>query len=154
MGIRTLTLVAALTTTLPAIAMADAMEDAIDARQGYYQMVKHNAGMLFAMAQGKMDYDAKSASTHAGNLSALANLDTGSMWPEGSDKASMPGKTRALPVIWETFPAIMDKQGDFVKAADMLAANAGNGLDALRANIGPLGASCKGCHDTYRAKEF
>ena len=153
MRIRTLTLIAALTTTLPAVAMADALEDAIDARQGYYQMVKHNAGMLFAMAQGKMDYDAKKASAHADNLSALANLDTESMWPMGSDKTSMPGKTRALAVVWETFPAIMEKNQAFTDAAANLAANAGT-IDGLRANIGALGASCKGCHDTYRAKDF
>ncbi len=155
MRIQPLALVAALTTVaLPAIAVADAADDAIKARQGYYQMVKHNAGMLFGMAKGDIAYDAEMANTHAGNLSALANLNTGSMWPQGSDKASKPGKTRALPVAWETFPAIMEKQDAFVKASGALAANAGGGLDALRANIGPLGASCKGCHDTYRAKEF
>ena len=154
MRIRTLTLIAALSTALPAIAMADALEDAVEARQGYYQVVKHNAGMLFGMAKGDVAYDAATASAHAQNLSALSKLDTGSMWPQGSDKASLPGKTRALPVIWETFPAIMDKQADFVKASETLAANAGNGFDALRADVGALGASCKGCHDTYRAKDF
>ncbi len=154
MRVRSLMLLAALATSVPVLAMADAREDAIEARQGYYRMVKHNAGMLFGMVKGDIPYDAAGATTHAKNLSALANLDTGSMWPEGSDKASMPGKTRALPVAWETFPAIMEKQAAFVKAAETLAANAGNGPDALRADIGALGASCKGCHETYRARDF
>jgi len=37
--------------------------------------------------------------------------------------------------------------------AAVLAAEAGNGLDALRAAIGDVGKSCKGCHDEYRAKK-
>ncbi len=154
MRIRTLTLIAAMATTLPAIAMADALDDAIEARQGYYQVVKHNAGLLFGMAKGAVDYDAATATAHAENLKTLAMMNTGSMWPAGSDKAAKPGKTRALPVIWETFPAILEKQTAFVTASTTLAENAGGGLDALRANIGALGASCKGCHDTYRAKDF
>lgn len=155
MRISSLTVIAALATVaLPAIATADALDDAIKARQGYYQVVRHNAGMLFGMAKGEIAYDAATATAHADNLQTLAAMNNTSMWPVGSDKASRPGKTRALPVIWETFPAIGEKAQAFSAASTALAANAGGGLDALRANIGALGASCSGCHDTYRAKEF
>lgn len=155
MRVHTFTLVAAaLAASLPTLVAADAAEDAIDARQGYYQVVKHNAGLLFAMAKGGVAYDAEQAATSAKNLEVLANMNIASMWPEGSDKTAKPGKTRALPVIWETYPAILDKQKAFIDASTTLAANAGGGLDGLRANIGALGASCSGCHDTYRAKDF
>ena len=152
MRLTSLTLIAAL--ALPTLAVADSIEDAIDARQGYYQVVKHNAGMLFGMAQGKIDYDAAKAAGAAKDLQALANLDNGGMWPAGSSKADRPGKTRALPVIWETYPAILEKAEAFKKATATLAASAGNGVDALRGDIGALGQSCTGCHDTYRAKDF
>ena len=155
MQIRSLTLIAAtLAAAVPAIALGHADDDNIKARQGYYQMVSHNAGALFGMAQGKVAYDAEAAQTHAANLEMLATMNTASMWPAGTDKASKPGQTRALPVIWETYPAILEKNKAFADASAALVENAGNGLDALRANIGPLGASCKGCHETYRAKDF
>jgi len=155
MRIRSLPLIAAaLAVALPAIAVADAADDAIKARQGYWQVVSHNAGMLFGMAKGEIAYDAATAKAHADNLSALAAMDTGSMWPAGSDNVARAGKTRAMPVLWETFPAVMDKHAGFRAAAGTLAANAGNGPDALRANIGALGASCGACHDIYRAKNF
>ncbi len=152
MRLTSLTLIAAF--ALPTLAIADPIDDAIDARQGYYQVVKHNAGMLFGMAQGKIDYDAAKAASAAADLQTLANLNNGGMWPMGSSKLDKPGKTRALPVIWETYPAIAEKSNAFKAATATLAGSAGNGLDALRADIGALGNSCKGCHDTYRAKDF
>lgn len=141
-----------LTAALPAF--ADDIDDAIKARQGYYQMLSANAGALFGMAKGEVAYDAAQASTHAQNLELLSQLNNSALWPAGSSNADRPGKTRALPVIWSTFPAIGEKAQAFNGAAATLAATAGGGLDSLRANIGALGASCKGCHDTYRAKTF
>jgi len=135
-------------------ALADNIDDAIKARQGYYQVVSHNTGALFAMAKGDVDYNADTALAHAKNLEALANMNNASMWIPGSSKEDRKGKTRALPVIWSTYPAIGEKGKAFQEAATTLAMTAGEGLDQLRANVGALGASCKGCHETYRAKDF
>ena len=136
-------------------AMANkAMEEMVQARQGYYKLVKHNAGQLFAMAKGDMAYDAKKAAKAANNLKTLSMLDLGTLYMPGSSKEEMPGKTRALKKIWDTFPEIGKKGAAFKQAVDAMAANAGNGLDALRANAGALGGSCKGCHDNYRADTF
>lgn len=148
-----MTLAAGIALTATA-SVAGPLEDAIDARRGYYQVVKFNAGPLFAMAKGNVDYDAEAASTYAANLAALAQMNTAAMWPAGSDNEAMAGKTRALPVIWSTFPAVLDKNKAFTDAAVALGAAAGNGLDALRPAVGALGQSCSGCHDTYRAKGF
>lgn len=144
--------VGVLTAALPAF--ADNIDDAIKARQGYYQVVKLNAGALFAMAKGDVPYDADAATSHARNLELLSQLNNSAMWPAGSSNADRPGKTRALPVIWTTFPAVGEKAQAFDDATAKLAMTAGGGLDSLRADIGALGASCKGCHDTYRAKAF
>jgi len=135
-------------------AFADNIDDTIKARQGYFQLVKHNAGVLFGMAKGDIAYDADQASAHAANLDALAKLNSSSLWVPGSSKTDRPGKTRALANIWTTFPAIGEKSKAFGDATAKLAGSAGGGLDALRADIGGLGASCKGCHETYRAKDF
>lgn len=136
-------------------AMADkAAEGKIKARQGYYQLVVNNAGQLFGMAKGEIDYDAAQATTAANNLKILTTLETGGLWAAGTSKEEMPGKTRALKKIWDTYPAIGEKLDAFKKAVDAMAANAGNGLDALRANAGALGGACKSCHDDFRAEKF
>ena len=147
-----LAMTGAVTATAPVF--ADDIDDTIKARQGYFDLVSHNSGMLFAMAKGDVDYNADDATAHAKNLELLSQMDTKTLWPEGSSKEDRPGKTRALPVIWSTYPAIGEKFKAFSDASTKLASSAGGGLDSLRADIGALGASCKGCHETYRAKDF
>lgn len=131
-----------------------ALEGKIKARQGYYQLISNNAGTLFGMAKGDIDYDAKTATTAANNLKTLMMLENGALWSPGTSKEEMPGKTRALKKIWDTYPAIADKGAALNKAIDAMAGSAGGGLDGLRANIGALGGACKACHDDFRAKNF
>jgi len=124
---------------LSTTALAEGPHDkAIKARQSMFQLYSFSTGVLGDMAKGKIEYNAELAQEMADNLNAAANLGQSAFWPAGSDNSnSENARTRALPKIWETFP---------------VAAEAGNGLDALRSNMGAVGKSCKGCHDTYRAK--
>jgi len=149
-----LVVLAGLATAIPTLASADDINDAIKARQGYYQNVSFNAGKLFAMAQGTLPYDAAAATTAATNLKLLSDIDTSALWPQGSSNIDRPGVTRARPEIWSTFPAILDKAQDWKNAIAVMSTQAGGGIDALRANIGALGASCGACHDNFRAKTF
>ncbi|MDH3714430.1 MAG: cytochrome c [Gammaproteobacteria bacterium] len=145
-----------LTTALcsPAIMAApDANEKAINARRGEMQLRSFNAGPLFAMAKGKMAYDAKQASMHANNLSLLTKLNNGAAWPKGSDNKAYSGKTRALPKIWND-SNVGDKGKAYKNAVMSLASSAGNGLDALKSSVSELGKTCKGCHDDFRAEDF
>lgn len=143
------------TTLLCGAAMADGPHDkAIKARQAMFQLYSFSAGVLGAMAKGEMDYNAELAQEMADNLNAAANLGQSAFWPAGSDNSNPDNlKNRALPKIWETFPAIADNAQDLKDAASVLAAEAGNGLDALRGSMGAVGKSCKACHDEYRAKK-
>ena len=63
------------------------------------------------------------------------------------------GDTKALPEIWKDpakFKAAADKmQAEIVKLA--AAAKTGN-LANLKAAFGPVGDTCKACHDDFRAK--
>ena len=133
---------------------ADKLEDAVKARQSYYQVVKFNAGPLFAMMKGSMDYDAETAQTHANNLKTLTALKNGAMWPKGSSKTDLPGKTRALPAIWEAGSTIGEKSANFGNAVAELAEAAGKGKDAMVPKVRALGAACSACHKDNRAKEF
>lgn len=136
-------------------ALAEGPHDkAIKARQAMFQLYSFSAGMLGAMAKGKMDYDAALAQELADNLNAAANLGQSAFWPPGSDNSNPENmKTRALPKIWETFPAIGENSQQLKDATAVLATEAGNGLDALKSSMGAVGKSCKGCHDEYRAKK-
>lgn len=139
---------------LAAPAFADAIEDAIKARQGYFDIAALNFGPLVGMAKGQVDYDAEAAQMYADNLSALASMHVAPLFPAGSDNVAAKGKTRALPKIWEDGDGFAEKVEAFTVAAGKISEAAGGGLDGLRPAVGALGESCGGCHDTYRAKDF
>ena len=142
-----------LTLSATSFAAKDPLLKAIKARQGEMQLRSFNAGPLFGMAKGKIDYDAELAKKLAGNLKLMLDLDNGRAWAKGSDNENYAGKTTALPKIWTTYPEISDYGKKFAMAVNELAAVAGDGRDALKSKIGALGKSCKGCHDEFREKE-
>lgn len=129
-------------------------DDAIKGRQAMFQTYNFNMGILGAMAKGKMEYNADIAIQSSANLHAAASFGQAAMWPAGSDNET-PGnsRTRALPAIWSNFSDVASKSDALKKATEELSTQAGGGLDALKSAMGDVGASCKGCHDDYRAKK-
>ena len=147
---RWLVVLLGLTLTLSASAAGDPNEKAIAARVAVMKLQSWYAGPLFAMAKGDMEYDADMARTYAAALHTMAVIEGGAMWPEGTGNDAYPDHTRALPEIWLS-PDVGEKGMALSEAASALAAVAGDGLDALRSNIGAVGNACKGCHDDFRA---
>ena len=141
------------TLAAPGFAAKDPLKDAIKARQGEMQLRSFNAGPLFGMAKGDIEYDAELATKLAGNLKLMLDLDTSREWPKGSDIDNYMGDTTALPEIWTTYPEIANYGKKYAQAVNDLAAVAGNGRDALKSKLGALGKSCKGCHDEFREKQ-
>lgn len=138
---------------IPAFAAKDPNLKAIKARQGVMQLRSFNAGPMFGMAKGKVEYDAELAGMLANNLLMMTKINIGRAWPKGTDNVAYKGKTAALPEVWSTYPEVAEKGKAYVKAVTELAAVAGNGVDALKSKIGALGKSCKGCHDDFREKK-
>jgi cytochrome c556 len=136
-----------------AFAADDPLLKAIKARQGEMQLRSFNAGPLFGMAKGDIEYDAEMAKKLVGNLKLQLDLDMSRAWPKGSDNTAYPGKTTALPDIWTTYPEISEYGKKYAMAVNALAAVAGDGRDALKSKIGDIGKSCKGCHDEFREKK-
>ena len=139
--------------------VASAQEDhsgAVKARQAYMQLNGYFMGQLAAIAKGQVPYDAAQATGVAGNLLALSTMDAGAMWPAGSgnDNPALAGKTRALPEIWTTFPAVIEKAGAMTKALETMVEAAGTDLASLQGAFGAVGAGCGGCHRSFRAEKF
>jgi cytochrome c556 len=142
-----------LSLSLPGLAAKDPKKGAIKARQGEMQLRAYFAGPLFAMAKGKMEYDAAKASMLADNLVKLLDIDIRSSWVKGTDNENYPDDTTTLPKLWTTYPEIGKYGKKYATAVRELASVAGQGQDQLKSKIGALGKSCKGCHDDFREKK-
>lgn len=132
-------------------ASAQGQNPAVAARQGHMQVYDLNLGILGNMARGNTEYDAEIAQTAADNLLTMAGVSQRFYWVPGTDNASIEG-TSALPAIWAEGSTIGEIGARFLPAAEGLSAAAGQGLDAMRAAIGPLGGVCGDCHQSFRAR--
>jgi cytochrome c556 len=136
---------------LPGAALAqDAIQNALKARQGQFNIMALNLGVLGGMARGNMDYDAATAQAAADNLVAVSQIAQSFNWPEGSDNMSIDA-TRALPAIWDNLDDVVAKWEAFGTEAAALAAVAGTGAEALGPALGAVGGTCQACHEAYRA---
>jgi len=146
------TIACALSIACVGTVQAQDADRAVKARQSLMQLYAHYLGTLGGMAKGEIEYNAEAAGTAATSLAALASVDQSAMWPQGSDTEALGEKTAALPAIWTTYPAVVEKGQAFGQAAQAMAEVAGNDLDSLKAAMGDLGASCGGCHKEFRLK--
>ena len=136
----------------PAVAQSFAQpfakpEDAIAYRKAGFTVLGRHFGVVAAMANGRIPWDAKVASENADIALVVARLPYAGFLP-GPERG---GNTKAEPKIWtETaqFNAAAQKmQDEMGKLA--VAAKSGN-QEQLRTQVGATGASCKACHDSYR----
>ncbi|MEO7245451.1 MAG: cytochrome c [Rubrivivax sp.] len=142
---------ACLLTALPAAAQFQKSQDAIQYRQSLMTLQNFHLGRLFAMAQGKVPYDAKRAADDAAIVAAI-NPSTLVGFGSGTDKG---GSNRARPEIWTNaadFKAKAEQAATAVAALNQ-AAKVGT-VDALKEAVGPVGQACKACHDDYRAEKY
>ncbi|SHI32447.1 c-type cytochrome [Wenxinia saemankumensis] len=135
-----------------AAAQSDPLEAAAEARESHMHLYQTNLGVLGGMARGNMDYDAEAAQAAADNLASLSDLDERFYWVEGSSSEEI-DDTRALPAIWENMDDFMAKSDALHEAAVAMAEVAGDGVEAVQAQMGALGGACGSCHETYRAAD-
>jgi cytochrome c556 len=138
--------VAGIATALPAAAQFAKPEQAIKYRQSAMALQVNHMGRLFAMANGKVPFDAKVAAEQI-EIVAMLNKLQFVAFVDGSDK----GDTRAKPEIWtqkDKFKAAEAKSHEDV--AKLVAAGKTGDFDQFKAAVGAVGQSCKGCHDEFR----
>ena len=129
---------------------AQTADRSIKYRQGIMQAQGWHMGVLGGMAKGTRPYDKDVAMRSAKYVDQLIDMPWEGFGP-GTERGA---PTRAKPEIWKD-KAKFDKHGQDAKIETAkLAAAAGNGLDALRAAIGPVGRACQNCHDDFQNKDL
>jgi cytochrome c556 len=148
LGPAALGLVTALT-ALPAAAQFQKPEQAIKYRQSAMSLQNTHVGRLFAMANGRVPFDAKVAAENIEVISMLNHLQF-SAFIDGTDK----GDTRAKPEIWtekDKFTAAINKSQEDVNK--LVATGKSGNIDQIKTAVGAVAQSCKACHDTYRKEQ-
>jgi len=142
-------LAAGLATALPAAAQFQRPDQAIKYRQSAMALQSNHFGRVFAMASGRVPFDAKVAAEQIEVVAMLNRLQFAA-FVDGSDKG---GNTRAKPEIWtekdKWTAAVARSQDDVNKLA---AAGRSGNFEQIKAGVSAVAASCKGCHDDFQAK--
>lgn len=118
-------------------------------RQSLFQLIRSNMGPLGGMAKGAIPYDTAVMETNGLRLEQLATMMSDYF---DVDTRKFNVDTSAKPEIWQDFNTFSGKADDLIKAAQalQLAAQSGN-EKAYRRAIGGVGATCKSCHDDFKA---
>lgn len=122
-------------------------DDAVDYRQGAFQVFKWNMGPMGAMASGDMPFDSDLVAKHAEQLNRVADMP----WQGFTDDSNI-SDSDALPAVWSNRARFDELAREFEKAAaDLNAlAQAGAGQSELRGAIGAVGRACRTCHDDFK----
>jgi cytochrome c556 len=135
-----------LATALPAAAQFAKPEDAVKYRKAAFTVMAAHFGRVGAMVQGRVPFDAAAAQANMEIANSMAKLPFTAFGP-GTDG----GDTRAKPNIWSDNAKFVAASNKMVEEMGKLntAAKSGN-LDQIKAAFGPVGQSCKACHDDFR----
>ncbi|RRH78005.1 c-type cytochrome [Falsigemmobacter faecalis] len=142
---KTLTRICALSLVLlalPAFAKEGVTNPTVKARMDVMQVIRGGMATLGDMASGKATFDAARATEAKTAMAAAAATIVPAFQAPETDPV-----TEAAPAIWEKFDDFSTKAESLVTAAEAL--NTAS-LDGLKGSLGPVGASCKSCHEAYR----
>lgn len=123
-------------------------EDAIKYRQSALSMLGTHMGRLQPVLKGQVAFDAAAVKANVAVIQTLSTL------PWSAFGAGTQGSSSAKTEIWSDTAGFKAAQQKFEAAVVQLSAAADSGdLNKLRSAAGDVGASCKACHDSYRAKK-
>ncbi len=132
---------------MPAAAQFAKPEDAVKYRQSVMYIQGTHVGRIFAMANGRIPFDAKAVSDSA-NVVGMTIMLPFVAFGEGTDKVA---NSRAKPEIWTQrakFDAAASKAQEEV--GKLLAAAKTGNQDQIKAAVGGVGQACKACHDDFQ----
>jgi len=137
---------ALLATAAAAQAQFRTPQDAVDYRQGAFNVMGNHFGRVGAMANGRVPFDAAVLQQNMAIVLTLSRLPWAGFTP---DTQALPSK--AKPVVWSERARFDAAAQDTARALTALnAAALTNDLAAVRRAFGETAASCKACHDNFR----
>lgn len=138
---------------LPTLVAADAVTDAVKARQEHMKAYGKQMQTFAAMAKGETEYDPAVAQAAADTLVALVNEDTSALWVPNSSSDDLPGVSKARPELWENFEKAGAIGAEMKAAAATMQQVAANGKGEMAQALGEIGKTCQSCHKAFQVKE-
>jgi len=129
-------------------------EDQIKFRKAGYAFMSWNMGKIKAMTvDNPASYNREQVLASARAIAGIANSGMGALFSPASARNVGAQQTRVLPAFFEKPDEVRKVAVQFNQAANELVRVAERGdVNAIRAQFGNVGESCKACHDEFRAK--
>lgn len=129
-----------------ALAQFARSEDAIRYRQSVMFLIGQHFGRIAAVVQGRVAFEPPAVEKNAALVATLASLPWAAFTVPGTDSGSRM-RADALSDTAGFLTAAQRSEADIAKLAEVAATG---DLDAIRAQFGVVGQSCKACHDVFR----
>jgi cytochrome c556 len=124
-------------------------EAAIKYRQSVMAIMGHHMGQMGAVVTGKIPYEKQEFSHNASVIQMASTLPWEAFMAPGSDKGNTKLKSSAFKEK-DKFMAKAKKLETEVRKLVKVAS--GNDFNAIKAQFGQVGESCKSCHKDYRSR--
>ena len=125
-------------------------EQLVKQRQSVMTLQGKYFGPMAAMAQGKAPYNADIVRRNAAFLDNLTRMPWDTFEPSTKDVKP----SGALPAIWEQSAKFKEAASRLENEANKLYEVSRSGDEAaVKAQIGAVGKSCGGCHESFRQKQ-
>jgi cytochrome c556 len=124
-------------------------EDAIRYRQAVMTVIGQHFVRIATVVKGQAPYNKNEVEHNAAVLLTIAGLPWEAVMVPGSDKGNMTLSASAMKekdkfmAVAHQFESVVQKLEQATKSAD---------IEAVKAQFGEVGKSCKACHSTYRNK--
>ncbi|MCF7200792.1 c-type cytochrome [Pseudomonas oligotrophica] len=128
-------------------------EEMVEARQAGYQFMSWNMGKIKAqVVDGNEPFDQAKVAAAANVIAAIANSGMGALFSPDTTTAQLGEQTRLKPEFFDNLAEAGRLGKEFNTAANQLASVAqGGDQAAIKKAFGDVGATCKSCHDKFRA---
>jgi len=127
-------------------------EDQIRWRQSVMQTLGWSMGRIKANIEGTFNKD--QVVQAANTIQALANSGSGALFQPGTESGKGWRETNVKGELFTNKDKLRDVGTAYNKEANAMAQVAASGdAEAVKAQFGKLGKSCKGCHDEFRKEE-
>ncbi|MEE9529535.1 MAG: cytochrome c [Syntrophobacteria bacterium] len=124
-------------------------DDAIKYRQAVMFLIGQHMGRMAAVVKGKQPHNREDFAQNAALVETLSKLSWNAFLVAGSDKGDTKMKSEALNNQEKFKQAAQNMETEVAKLVS--AAKSGD-FNAIKAQFGAVGKSCKKCHEQFRSR--